>query len=182
MPRCARPPHLIMGHCDRTRALGSHTAIRPRKRFIERFWSMIGVSMSSLLFMTVACARATLVSTCPPRLPLSAITVREASADHGAVTGLVVGHVRQQVIGYARVALEPGGWLTVADSVGRFELDSVPAGTYLLDVRRVGYRARRDSVVIPARHVALRVSLEEVVFEGGCVNPETHRVRQRPWW
>ena len=151
-------------------------------RFIVRFWSMIGVSMSSVLFITVACARATLVSTCPPRLPLSAIAVREARADHGAVTGLVVGHARQQVIGYARVALEPCAWLTVADSVGRFQLDSVPAGTYLLDVRRVGYRARRDSVVIPTRHVTLRVSLEEVVFEGGCVSPETHRVRQRRWW
>lgn len=70
-----------------------------------------------------------------------------------------------------------GPLVAVADSVGRFRLASVPAGRYVLDVRRVRYHARRDTLVVPAHGVALDLTLDEVAFEGGCVNPETQRMR-----
>lgn len=167
------------------RAVGDHEPSDVRTPFVDRrgrVVRVVRVGACGGVLLVLACARTRLVATCPPVTPLPAIDVRVTSGDSGAVTGQITGHVLRRVVEYARVTLEPGLRVTMADGVGRFRFDAVPAGAYVLDVRRVGYRARVDSLAVPARGVTLGVSLEEIVFHFPCVNPEMHRVRRRWWW
>jgi|GEM_PF-2724860 len=164
------------------RAVGDHEPSDVRTPFVDRRGRVVRVGACGGVLLVLACARTRLVVTCPPVTPLPAIDMRATSGDSGAVTGQVTGHVLGRAVEHARVKLEPGMRVTMADAVGRFRFETVPAGAYVLDVRRVGYRARLDSLVVPARGFTLGVSLEELVFDVPCVNPETHRVRRRWWW
>ena len=135
------------------------------------------VAVMSATVFCCACARTKLVSTCPPRTPLPTITVTSTNVEHGAVLGVIVGHVLHRAVEFARVDLEPSERSALSDIMGAFRFDSVPAGRYVLRVRRVGYDARRDSIDVPPAGVRIAVQLNEVVFDGGCLNPVTHRER-----
>ena len=63
----------------------------------------------------------------------------QTTAGKGNLVGFVVATPGDAPVPGAVVQLDTTAWRTVADSQGRFELDSVDAGTYLLHIRAVGY-------------------------------------------
>jgi carboxypeptidase family protein len=70
-------------------------------------------------------------------IPAAAQTL--ASTGKGSLVGFVVSSPGDTPIPGAAVQLDTSAWRTVADSQGRFELDSVDPGTYVLHVRAIGY-------------------------------------------
>lgn len=132
-------------------------------------------ALLGVLVPGLACARTKVEATCPTPTPLPAIAIDSVSSARGVLTGRVVGHVLGRPVDLARIALEPGHRQALADTLGRFRVDSVAAGTYALDVRRAGYEARRDSLAISDRGLAVVVYLEELKFDVPCVNPVVRR-------
>ncbi|WP_309669323.1 carboxypeptidase-like regulatory domain-containing protein [Gemmatimonas sp.] len=65
----------------------------------------------------------------------------------GRVTGTILGNGGQPLAN-ARVALWESGQEARTDDIGRFSLDSLPTGSYSLDIRAVGYEPRREAVTL----------------------------------
>jgi len=65
----------------------------------------------------------------------------------GRVTGTILGNGGQPLAN-ARVALWESGQEARTDDIGRFVLDSLPTGSYSLDIRAVGYEPRREAVTL----------------------------------
>jgi carboxypeptidase-like protein len=63
----------------------------------------------------------------------------QTASGKGTLVGFVIVTPGDAPLPGAAVQLDTTEWRTVADSQGRFELDSVDAGTYVLHIRAVGY-------------------------------------------
>jgi hypothetical protein len=75
--------------------------------------------------------------------------VRKVARGSARVTGKVVDKMGKPLSG-ARVMLQGGGSVTVSRTNGDFVLDSLPAGTQALDVRKLGYAAAEVPVELSA--------------------------------
>lgn len=133
---------------------------------------------------------------CPPELPSRSYS--HVAADPGVV-GLQ-GRVRG-AFGPAPDAVPPDSswpaladaWIQIehtsgtahTDSLGRFRIDSLGPGRYAVRVTRVGYRPRRDTVVVAANAGAdWDVALEPQAVDGcpGFMSMvERKRVWRWPW-
>ncbi len=68
------------------------------------------------------------------------------------------------------------------DSAGRFQLDSLAADRYVMDVLRVGYHRATDTLnVAPGPRLIVEVALDQAVLDGPCSGFAAVRVR-KPWW
>jgi len=63
----------------------------------------------------------------------------QTAGGKGTLVGFVIATPGDAPIAGAAVQLDTSQWRAVADSQGRFELDSVEPGTYVLHIRAVGY-------------------------------------------
>jgi hypothetical protein len=70
---------------------------------------------------------------------------------HGRRSGVlgVIMDIQSQPLADAEVLVLGGASATRTDSLGRFSLPGVPAGTFMLMVRKKGYHAARQSVRLP---------------------------------
>jgi len=68
------------------------------------------------------------------------------------------------------------------DSLGRFQFEGIPAGTYSFVARHTDFEATRDSIVVP-RAGGLRVDaqLRHRANDGACSGYVMVEVR-KPWW
>jgi len=90
------------------------------------------------------------------------------------VTGGVINLQSQTPIAGAQVALLGTAFVTASDSTGRFAYAGVAAGTYLLQVRAIGYDSQRwiiqlaagDTVDYQLELTPLGVELAPVIIEG----------------
>jgi len=82
-------------------------------------------------------------SFCRHVLPLvvcGAVTAAaQTTSGKGTLVGFVIVTPGDAPLPGAAVQLDTTAWRTVADAEGRFELDSVDPGTYVLHIRAVGY-------------------------------------------
>jgi hypothetical protein len=88
-------------------------------------------------------------------LPLSGQTARDSSAASPArIRGAVTDRATAHAVGGVRIDLEhlSSGrrWRTSVDSLGQFGLGQLPAGAYAVEVRRLGYAVRVDTVSLEA--------------------------------
>ncbi|MBY0492285.1 MAG: carboxypeptidase regulatory-like domain-containing protein [Gemmatimonadaceae bacterium] len=81
------------------------------------------------------------------RIPPSGVRYRDVfiGSGMGRLTGTVRGE-NGRALANARVVMLASGREARADSLGRFVLDQVPAGTQALDIRAMGYEALSDAV------------------------------------
>lgn len=63
----------------------------------------------------------------------------QATQGKGSLSGHVVSSVADAPIAGASVQLDSSTWSSVSDSLGKFHLDSIVAGVYLLHVKAIGY-------------------------------------------
>jgi hypothetical protein len=82
-------------------------------------------------------------SICRHSLPLIACCAATAAAQTangtGALVGFVIASRGSAPVPGATVQLDTTEWRTIADSQGRFELDSIDPGTYVLHIRAIGF-------------------------------------------
>jgi outer membrane receptor protein involved in Fe transport len=98
----------------------------------------------------------------------------------GTVTGRVTDAKTKQAIAGTVVWLEGTRWRASTDADGRYRLTDVTAGTYTLNVRRIGYARRTQSITVAAGEevsadIALEASameLEQLVVTGTIVPTE----------
>ncbi len=94
-----------------------------------------------------------------------------------AQAGVVIGKVTDrsgQPLGSAQVSMPGMQRGIVSDARGEFVIRGLPAGTYTLEVRRIGYRSEAQQVTVPASGsvqvtfalTVSAVSLDEVVVTG----------------
>ncbi|MEP7087962.1 MAG: SusC/RagA family TonB-linked outer membrane protein [Gemmatimonadota bacterium] len=92
----------------------------------------------------------------------------------GTIVGVVSDSATTTGISNATIAVEQTGFGAIADQAGHYRVAGIPAGTYTLVARRIGYTARRQSVTVVAGqevtadfslHAATR-SLDEIVITG----------------
>ncbi|MCA0377494.1 MAG: TonB-dependent receptor [Gemmatimonadetes bacterium] len=121
----------------------------PRPRSAARLhWSWRALSIR--LFITLAC---TLASFAPSRAWAAPVARREPAVI-GLVTdsaGVPLGNVQVVVSGVNRSAL--------TDDRGAFTFRGLPAGTYHLDLVRIGYAAAHAVVVVPTDGAEVRVTI-----------------------
>lgn len=94
---------------------------------------------------------------------------RRAAAQGGRAKGGIVGHVTDQKthtpVAFARAVLLGTRHDTTSDSTGRFVHENLPAGTYLLQVRAIGYSSTTNPVqVAGGEDLDLTVELTPVDF------------------
>lgn len=116
----------------------------------------------------------------PP--PRDTLRLTPAPDEPGALVGVVTDAWTGERVAGAQVvvlALRRGA---TADTAGAFRLDSLPAATYDLVVRSIGYDARDVvGVRVPAAGgVRARIPLRPTVIDG-CPGFAARRVR-KPWW
>lgn len=75
----------------------------------------------------------------PLAVCLAVPAAAQTTTGKGTLVGFVIATPGDAPIPGAAVQLDTTLWRTVADSLGRFELDSVDPGTYVLHVRAIGY-------------------------------------------
>lgn len=94
----------------------------------------------------------------PRLIALTVGLVGEVSAQtpsgKGSLVGFVVSTAGDAPIAGAAVQLDTTQWRAVADSQGRFEIDSIEPGTYLLHVRAIGYEEGEWRLTLHADHVS----------------------------
>jgi TonB-linked SusC/RagA family outer membrane protein len=108
-------------------------------------------------------------------LASSLVTVAQAQGGAGLVTGIVSDSATGQPVGEALVTVLGTRLGARTDNVGRYTITGVPAGTYRIEARRLGYRpVTVPSVVVPdggtvtvnIRLGASALTLESVVTTG----------------
>src|SRR5260221_3618777 len=117
--------------------------------------------------------------TCLWILPLLAAVPSAAQGPQAQGKGSLTGHIVSSLAGGApipgaAVALDSTSWKTATDSAGAFHFDSLTPGTYILQVRAIGYepgtwrvRLRPDQVLDHAFPLdPAAVSLPEVSVKG----------------
>jgi len=139
-----------------------------------------------LLLLAPACNRYELRRiTCPEPEVSTARSVVAWDTTPGStasISGLVVTVPSAVPLSWAQVRLgETGAWQS-ADSVARFGFHGIRPGTYLLEVRAVGYHAIREALRVPAD-----TSLRVVVVLAPAIMSINEAcgmmVRMRkPWW
>ena len=98
-------------------------------------------------------------------------TPLEAAAQGGTVRGRVVDSTGVPIAG-AVIVLDPGGQRATSRDNGEYVISRVPAGTYTVRVRRLGYAAPSGTVVVAVDQVVQQdflvrraaISLAEVVI------------------
>ena len=107
------------------------------------------------------------------------------SAEDGRLTGRVLSQGMNEPIVAASVTVvgpvtpERG---TFTDSLGRFTLDSIVSGDYVVRARAIGYIPRQERLVVFASPgPALDLELAPAVLDGPCGGFMAVRVR-KPWW
>jgi hypothetical protein len=119
------------------------------------------------------------------RTRLCAVVVLTALAAGpvAAQTGVLRGVVRSgsgEPVAQPSVSLPQLGQATLADSLGRFEFRAVPAGSWRLEVRRLGYRPVALRVVVVANDTAaVAVQLVETPIELRELTAEAARPERR---
>ncbi|PYP36503.1 MAG: hypothetical protein DMD48_12645 [Gemmatimonadetes bacterium] len=66
------------------------------------------------------------------------------------ISGVVVSAETAQPLGFSTVTLVPGNTKRFTDSVGAFRVTGMPAGTYLLSIRQIGYAPLDTPIVVRA--------------------------------
>lgn len=78
-----------------------------------------------------------------------------------SIAGRVLDDAGHPIVG-ARVELKPQSRVTVSDDNGSFRFLNVPPGSYTLEVRRIGYRARGASVDVTLQAATPTITLQSV--------------------
>ena len=121
---------------------------------------------------------------CPPEPPPPAL---RSDSDAPSAPGLLAGRVEDGTDGRpvagARVMLLPPapaiGALT--DSAGRFQLEGLAPGRYEMEVWRIGYVPRRETVALPRGSGSGVVVPLVAAPSDGCPGFAVMRVK-KPWW
>lgn len=94
------------------------------------------------------------------------LPVAVMAAGDGSLAGHLTDAATHQPLHGAIVALRGATRYTVTDTAGVFTIPALPAGTYTLDVRRVGYerQAVTDLVVRPGRRTQADVALASILL------------------
>ena len=96
----------------------------------------------------------------------------------GVVFMLPYGNGAPEPLPAARVAIEGTPHQVVADSLGRFALDSIPAGLWRLRIRRIAVEPWSDTIrVSAAAGLAVEVGVRQAVIEEGW---PTRRITRCP--
>lgn len=94
----------------------------------------------------------------------------------GSLVGFVVATPGDAPVPGAVVQLDTTAWRTVADSQGRFELDSVDAGMYVLHIKAIGYVESAWRLSLHPNHVtthSFELTPEVVELPGVAVKGKT---------
>lgn len=95
----------------------------------------------------------------------------QTASGKGTVVGFVVATPGSAPVSGAAVQLDTTAWHAVADSQGRFELDSIDPGIYVLHIRAIGYDEGAWRVrVHPDQVTTHSFSLDQQVVELPGVN------------
>ena len=114
-----------------------------------------------------------------PQCPAARDTFRIDVQAQGiaAVSGVVTNRDTGTPVSEALITLSPTDRRQLTDSLGRFALDSVRPGQYVVSIRRIGYARRNDNIsVSTGSALALRLPLEPAYVER-CPTVERVRVR-----
>jgi len=110
--------------------------------------------------------------------PTGAVLLVRQRQEAGRIVGRVVDATTGEAVASAEVLVKGTRFAAVAGADGRYVISGVPAGTYVVEVRRIGYApARRDGVVVGAASVTVDFRLQPSVInlEGlvvtGVVDP-----------
>ncbi|HWR50750.1 MAG TPA: carboxypeptidase-like regulatory domain-containing protein [Bryobacteraceae bacterium] len=120
---------------------------------------------------------------CPTSAPSKMPAPLSIGAPGGRVTGRVLGMQAVPVVGARVFVVSPApGRGAFTDSAGRFALDSLPKGDYVIRARSIGYQSEDQRVVARADSgPALDFQLQPSVLDGPCSGFAAVRVR-KPWW
>ena len=156
-----------------------------RRPFLRQLTSLVGA------LALVGCARYEMKNEldvpglCPDpasrHLPDTIETVVAGAAD-GRVFGRIVNNESRLPVVGANVVVPALRRGASADTLGRFQLDSIPQGSHEARVQRVGYWPRELRLIVtPDSAAALDIALRVVVIDGPCSGLTAVRVR-KPWW
>lgn len=97
--------------------------------------------------------------------------VVQAQESTGRIVGQVIDASTASTLPHAEVSIGETGATTLTDLDGRFRFSDVPAGTYRLQARLIGYAPKLiDGVVVsPGEVHVLNVSLESAAFEMAAI-------------
>lgn len=112
----------------------------------------------------------------PLGLCLAVRTAAQTSAGKGTLVGFVVASGGNVHVAGAVAELDSAPWHTVADSAGRFELDSVEPGTYVLHVKAIGYEEGVWRLSLHPNHVtthSFELAPQAVELPGVAVKGKT---------
>jgi hypothetical protein len=123
----------------------------------------------------------------PPRPPSRSAIGWSPSGRTGELIGSVVAVSNSMPVTAAQIVLTPVSHGTrpitaSSDSAGRIKIDFVPPGTYLLSLRRIGYRPVSDTLNIPPDTGILIkgvLAIDFVTLDGCGYLFVNKRV---PWW
>lgn len=112
----------------------------------------------------VTSQRCCLIAALP--LSLAPALLAQTASGKASLVGFVISSPGNAAIPGASVQLDTTAWRTIADSQGRFELDSVEPGTYILHIRAIGHDEGAWRVRLhPARVTTHSFSLDQQVTE-----------------
>jgi hypothetical protein len=74
----------------------------------------------------------------------------------GAIRGTIVRSGTAEPIVGAEIVVLPGSYSATSDSMGRYTFEGLAGGQYLLQIRRVGFAARRDTVAVEDGRTVVR--------------------------
>jgi carboxypeptidase family protein len=104
-----------------------------------------------------------------------------ASAQQATLRGTVISAESREPLGLSIVSLIPNGGKRFTDAAGVFAFPDVPAGTYLLSVRQIGYVPLDTQIVIRQdgpttiravlRHLAVQLPAITVFGRSTCTKP-----------
>jgi len=106
-----------------------------------------------------------------------------AVGDSGTLHGRAIAvYNRLPVPGASVTLLTDPQRKTTTDSLGTFTFTDVPPGTYVLRTRRIGYRARTDTLHLARGDgTSFVLTLDQQVLDGSCSGFMAVRIR-KPWW
>jgi outer membrane receptor protein involved in Fe transport len=117
----------------------------------------------------------------------------EQNTGGGVITGIVIDSSTNAPIEYANIvvlSIKDTSVITgtITDSRGKFTIQKIPFGKYLLDIRFIGFKDQRHNLILSAQKqsidmgtIKLRsgtISLENVVVEG-VRNPVTYQIDKK---
>ncbi len=123
----------------------------------------------------------------PPAVSSSAARATQAH-DSLAITGRVTAAATGLPLGSATINVVGTGSNAVTDSTGAFTINNVPAGTHMLQVRRIGFEASSAQVTVPTNRYATvafalpqtPLALSNMVVTGQAVAPAAQEFTNAP--